>query len=206
MQPWRGCGPLSVATTLGKMAGLVEEKMAEDLSTPTAHILPTPAGIDGGDNTLAALRADIGAAKGAVVMAESTFAGGDDGRASGTKDDWRSRRMGPEIPDNLRVTWKDISAAVASACGIPSSLTAASDADGTQLREDYRRYVMTSVQPVADMIAMDASGALDAEVGFDFTDLWAHDLAGRATAFQRLVAGGLAVERAVQHAGLMVGE
>ena len=49
---------------------------------------------------------------------------------------------------------------------------------------------------MAELIAEVASEALEGDVRFDFSGLWAHDLSGRAGAFQKLVAGGMAVDRA----------
>ena len=46
-EPWRGIAPLAAASKLGVLAARVESKLAEDLATPTAHILPVPS--DGGD-------------------------------------------------------------------------------------------------------------------------------------------------------------
>ena len=203
-EPWRGLSPLESATALGKLAGRVESKLAEDLMTPTAHLVPIPT--DGGAKALDSLRADIGGAKGSAILVESTTGGWDEGRQqAGTRHDWRAERLGPVIPEGLRSLWTDIQNAVATACGVPASL-AGRDADGTQLREDYRRFIMASVEPVAAVIAEVASEALETEVQFSFQHLWAHDLAGRAAAFQKLVAGGMPVEKAVQVAGLLVGE
>ena len=39
---------------------------------------------------------------------------------------------------------------------------------------------------------------------FTFESLWAHDLPGRAQAFQKLVAGGVPVDEALATSGLLV--
>ena len=200
--PWKSIPPL--ASGLGKLAAASENKLIEELNTPTAHLIPTPA--DGGEAALTQLRADIQAAKGGAVLAEATSTGWDDDRnQAGTRNDWRAERLGPEILLEQRMLHKDVADYVFSACGIPPSLVGG-DSDGTQAREDYRRFVMASVEPVAKLIAEAASEALEASVSFDFSGIWAHDLAGRASAFQKLVAGGMAVEKAVQVTGLMIGE
>ena len=130
------------------------------------------------------------------MLAEATSTGWDEDRQqSGTRSDWKAERLGPMIPDTLRTTWKDVQAVVAQTCGIPSSLTAASDADGTQLREDYRRFVMSSVEPVAALIA----AAVEAEVRFDFASPHAHDIIGRATAFNKLTDAGVSVDAPGPH-------
>ena len=76
--------------------------------------------------------------------------------------------------------------------------------DGTAQREAYRRFLTMTVQPLAGILAEELSEKLEAPVSFDFSDLRAHDLGGRAAAFQRLVQGGMAVAEAVSITGLMV--
>ena len=105
-EPWRSVAPLAAASKLGVLAARVESKLAEDLNTPIAHILPIPT--DGGDPKLDALRGDIAKAQGAAVLAEGTSSGWEENRAqSGTRQDWKAQRLGPEIPDGLRATWSD---------------------------------------------------------------------------------------------------
>ena len=204
-EPWRGLSPLEAAPALGKLAGRVESKLCRGSDDANRAPGPDPHRWRG-RKALDSLRADIGGAKGAAILVESTTGGWDEGRQqAGTRHDWRAERLGPVIPEGLRSLWTDVQNAVASAAGIPASL-AGRDADGTQLREDYRRFIMSSVEPVAAVIAEVASEALETEVKFDFRDLWGHDLAGRASAFQKLVAGGVPVEKAVAVVGLLVGE
>lgn len=199
--PWRGLSPLTVASKLGTLAARVEDKLAQDLNAPVAHLVPVPA--DGGDSALDLLRTDIGNAEGGAVLAEATSTGWDEDRnQSGTRHDWKAERLGPMIPDSLLAAWKEVTAVVSQACGIPSSLTAASDSDGTQLREDYRRFVMQSVEPTADMIAETASEALEVDVAFDFAALHAHDIQGRAAALAKLTAAGIPADEARRLVGL----
>ena len=109
------------------------------------------------------------------------------------------------IPEQLRELYGDTLASVLEACGIPAGLGDA-DADGTSQRESYRSWVMSSVEPVAELIAEEASDKLDSEVAFDFRGLWAHDLAGKAGAAAKLVTAGMDAGRAASLAGLMTPE
>ena len=68
-----------------------------------------------------------------------------------------------------------------AACGVPPSLFV--DADGTAQREAVRRWHLGTVIPLADSYPL--------------------DLAGRAQAFQKLVAGGMDIDRALAVSGLM---
>ena len=94
------------------------------------------------------------------------------------------------IPKELRELYADVLGRVLEACGIPAAL-GMGDADGTSQRESYRRWIMASVEPVAEVIAEEASEKLEAEIAFDFRGMWAHDIAGRASAYAKLVAGGM---------------
>ena len=76
--PWEGVSPLAAAPALAKLVALVESKMSEDLSTPTAHFLPTP--LDGGATALDSLRSDIAGAKGSAILAQGTASGWEEGR------------------------------------------------------------------------------------------------------------------------------
>ena len=61
-----------------------------------------------------------------------------------------------------------------------------------------------TVQPLARVLESELADKLDApEVRMSFEGLYAHDLQGRATAFQKLIAGGLPVNEALVTAGLL---
>ena len=202
LQPWAGISPLGSASYGAKLAANTEAKLAEETGAPSALLLPVPT--DGGDASLDALRADIRNAKGGAVVLEGTAAGWDD-ETKGTRNDWKAERLGPMIPEQLRALHGDACAAVLEACGIPAALGSA-DADGTSQRESYRRWIMASVEPVAELIAEEASEKLDSEVAFDFRGVWAHDLAGRASAYAKVVTAGMDADRAAALAGLMTPE
>ena len=201
-EPWRGVAPLAAASKLGTLAARVEDKLAQDLATPVAMLVPVPK--DGGDPRLDSLRGDIAAAEGAAVLVEATSTGWDETRGqAGTRQDWKGQRLGPEIPDGLRATWAAVLVAVSAACGIPAGLSDP-DADGTAQREAYRRFVMASVQPVADMVAEVAGEALDTSVTIGFAALHAQDITGRSNAMAKLVSAGMSLADAQKLVGLTV--
>lgn len=200
-EPWKGIGPLQAAPRLATLIAQAEGKLSQDLNTPSATIVPIPT--DGGEGGLDSLRSDIGNARGGALVAEGTSRSWDgEAQNSGTRHDWRGERLGPSIPDSLLGAYRDISAAVYAACGIPVDLLV-HDTDGTAQRESYRRWVMQSVEPMASVIAEAAGEALDVDVSFDFSPLWAHDTVGRAGAFAKLVAAGMEVERAARLSGVL---
>ena len=62
---------------------------------------------------------------------------------------------------------------------------------------------MGSVEPFLELVGREIERKLEPRVAFNLDRLWAHDLAGRAAAFQKLVASGVAVNEALMTAGLL---
>ena len=60
--------------------------------------------------------------------------------------------------------------------------------------------------PLAKIVSEELSNKFEAAISLSFDGLFAADLAGRARAFQSLVNGGMAVEKAAALAGLMQAE
>ena len=75
-------------------------------------------------------------------------------------------------------------------------------------QEDWkpRRWAMGPLAGLAATMEAEIATKLDQPVRFDFSGLWAHDLAGRAGAYQKMIAGGMDIERAAGLAGLMAGD
>ena len=96
---------------------------------------------------------------------------------------------------------KDSFNAVLAARGTPPALFDSSD--GTSQRESFRRYLTLAVQPIARVLERELSVKLEADVSLSFDGLYAHDLQGRATSFQKLVAGGVPVNEALVTSGLL---
>ena len=168
--------------------------------------MPVPQ--DGGNgkegDPLAELKSDLRTARGRALLLETAAAGWGEGRASAPQRDWRPERLGPAPPDAMEKIRDGAFLHVLAACGAPASLF--STDDGTAQREAFRRYLTTTVQPLARLLEHELSSKLEGEVKLDFSALYAHDLAGRATAFSKLIAGGLPVNEALVTSGLMADE
>ena len=116
--------------------------------------------------------------------------------------DWQPSRIGANPPPVLSGLRADVFGAVFNACGVSVSL--ATDADGTSQRKAFRRFLTTGLEPLGELVAAELSTKLDTPgVRFDFTGTYAHDLAGRAQAFQKLAAGGMPVADALAVSGLL---
>ena len=80
-------------------------------------------------------------------------------------------------------------------------------AAGTSAREALRRWLHTTVGPLAVLVQSELRKALEApDITLSFESLFASDLSGRARAFASLVKSGLTTDRAAALAGLLADE
>ena len=195
-----GTAPTSWAHTTARLQSETERSLADEMRGPLAQLLTVPQ--DGGDGSLDQLKTDIGAARGKAALVETTALGHGEGRLAAPQRDWVPQRLGPNPPQTVAQIRRDTFDAVLASCGTPPSLFAAS-ADGTSQREGLRRYYLGTVLPLAGILQHELRDKLDApdlELVFDRYPL---DLAGRAQAFQKLVAGGVSVNEALATSGLL---
>ena len=80
------------------------------------------------------------------------------------------------------------------------------DSDGTSKREAQRVFLHGTVKPLTKLLSAELSERLETDITLNMDALYYHDLAGRASSFQRMVAGGMEVEKAASISGLMVVE
>ena len=201
-QPYVGTGPLSWASTTARLQSEAERSLADEAGGPLAQLLAIPqdGGDGGGDDPLAALKADLRTARGKALLVETSSAGWGEGRASAPQRDWQASRLGPNPPATMPDVAQQAFERVLAATGTPPSLFL--DADGTAQREAVRRWHLGTVLPLARMVEHELTAKLETDVRLRF-DSYALDLAGRAQAFQKLVAGGVAVNEALVTSGLM---
>ena len=196
-RPWEGSGPLSRSSATSKLAATLETKLTQEVGGPVGNVLPLPH-----TGSITALQADINKLAGRTVLVESTSGGYGD-KDSAPKGDWLTRRIGADPPESMIGLRKDVQASILAACGCPGSLL--ERADGTLAREEMRRFLHSTISPVARMISGELAQKLDTPgLAFDFSALFASDLSGRARAFQSMVGGGMEISAAAALAGLMV--
>lgn len=181
LRPWSGSSPLATAPDAAKLAANSERQLSQEAGGPVGGLLPVPQ--SGEEAQLSGLQADIKALAGRTALVETTSGGFDTGRANAPLADWKQQRIGASPPAPLVALRRDALETVCSMYGLPPSLVI--DADGTGQREAWRRFAMGTIEPLLHVVAEECAAKLEA-VEFDLFDLWAHDLAGRAAAYQRL--------------------
>ena len=204
VRPWIGVRPSD--TTTASTLGSIEGRVSKEAKTAFGYILPykdrrgNPL-----DNQVEGEGYDFAKLNGRLVSVTGTppeLGGQPSGNPA---QRFTSIRLGFEPPPALVAFRKDIERSVLMTCQIPEALVSA--ADGTSQREAYRRFVVMAVEPVLKRLSSELEMKLDLtpkEASFDVHCLHAHDIQGRASAFQRLVAAGKNAEEASRLAGLMV--
>ena len=73
---------------------------------------------------------------------------------------------------------------------------AAVSSDGTAQRESFRRFLVSTIRPVARIIETELRAKLDPAAALSFSELAASDLTGKARAIGSLVKAGMSIEDA----------
>ena len=206
-RPWQGLSPIQWASISARLQAESERSLGDEMAGPLAQLLsvPTDGGDGGDDDPLAMLKKDIGSARGKALLLETTASGWADGQSASPHKDWVANRLGPSPPTAVNTARRESMAAILAACGVPPDLMDP-DSSGTAQREAYRRWFASTAQPIARIVEHELSVKLETPVSLDLSGLYAHDLIGRAAAFQRLVSGGVSINEALTTSGLLAAD
>ena len=197
-RPWRGNGPIDVATLAGRLSAETVNQLADESSGPVGRLLGIPA--DGDDGTVQALKEDISKAKGRVALLEA----GDWDAAGSATVSLEPKRFGAEPPQSLVNLHELATREIIAACGFNPSLFQVGPA--AAIREAWRLALFGVLSPLGRKVERELQDKLEDTVTLSWQELRASDLSGRARAFQSMVGGGMDVVKAVAIAGLMTPE
>ena len=198
-QPWLGIAPLTAAEDSGRMLAALEDALADEAGGARGYLLPIPTG--GQDASVEALRKDIGGLSGKTALVETTAAGYGEGMGAAPRRDWMTSRIGANPPISLVTLRQDEERCALAACGFPPGLLDATSE--TASREAYRRWLYSSVEPVATQVGEELALKLEVErVEWNFDRLRAADVTGRARAFKALREAGVTEDEAKRVSGI----
>ena len=203
-QPWRGRSPFETSGMSSRLSGGIESTLAAEAEGGSAYLVPAPiGGVDTEESNK--LTAEIKGSDGKpVAVPTGAGTGWEDGggadRASMT--DWKQRRIGSEPPQALVQLREDVSHDLLAAAGIPVDL-ARPGATTTAAREGFRRFLHSSLAPLAEMLLEELREKLDPRLTLNLETIHAADVQGRARAFQSMVGGGMPTDRAAALSGLL---
>ena len=196
-KPWKGVGPVGVATLAGKLSAETVNQLANESAGPVTNLLPVP--VDGMDATVDELKQDIRKANGEATVVES---GDWDNPGGGRDAAWRLARLGANPPASLVNLHEVASREIYAACGVPPGLFA-SGGQSSANRESYRQLLHSTIAPLARLVSSELTEKLETDVSLDFAELKAGDVATAARAFKGFVDAGMEIDRALALSGLL---
>ncbi len=201
-RPYHGLSPSSWSAETSRLHANAERSLADEAGGVVAQMLPIPRNDDKGadSDTLKMIQQDIKSARGRAVLVETTAGAWGEGQSSAPQFDWKMQPLHPMPAESMVMLAEGAFARVLAASGCSPALFDSSD--GTSKREALRQWHLGVVLPLARQLESELSDKLAASIRLRF-DAYSTDLAGRAQAFQKLVAGGVAVNEALVTAGLL---
>ena len=197
VEPWRGVSPLTEAGLSSALLGNLEQRMGEEAYARSGYLLPVPEGL--AEASQDQLRADLSTLKGGVKVVETTSGGMGSGRSNAPLNDWKPQRLGADFPQSNVELRRDAASDVLAALGVPSALMSG---QGSASREAWRHTLVTSLVPMARLLAAELSLKLEQEIEITFPSLATVDIAARARAYSSLVSAGMDAPKAEMLAGL----
>jgi len=183
--PWLGQAPLKRSSLTAGMLNAIESALAEvfDNAPLGSQIVPFP---EAGETDLEKLGRGFRGRRGRVLLRESVAVSA----AGGPQpvSDWRPQDVTPDL--SRAMTRETLDAARDAICGsfgvLPAMLNA--QAQGPLVREAQRHLAMWTLQPVAALLAEEASEKLGATIEIDvMRPVQAYDAGGRARAVQAII-------------------
>ena len=200
-RPWEGCSPLVSAGLTVSALRKLETSILHESGGPTGQLLPVPASgetEDGQTDQNDVLAGDLACLRGKVGLLETSAGGYDTGRAGAPARDWRPIRIGPTFGDHESAVRQQLEDSIISAAGVPHVLLTGQSGD---TRESWRQFVFSTIRPLADLIAEEATRA-GVTTTIDTSALAATDVAARARAVRQLVEAKVPIDEARAVAGI----
>lgn len=197
IRPWRGVGPLALADTTTRIEQGISKQLADESGRSSGYVGTVPVGVS--DESYTLLKTKIPTLRGQMALLES--GGTWDSTQQGNRPGMDVTRIGADPPASVLNIWQFATSLVLAACGVPIELLQL--ADGTGNRESWRRFIFSTIKPTGRRVEAELSDKLDMDVKLNFDELAAADISGRARAFQSMVGGGMALEKAANLSGLM---
>ena len=195
---WIGLSPLEIARQAGRLAAEINEALADESGMPRGGILAIPNQPD--DDSTSEIEATLGSLAGKIMTTESMSSMAAGGYQEAPKDDWAIKRVGANFPDALITLRRDADELILGLCGVPIEFL--KSADGSALREAYRRMLFGTIQPLGAIVAQELTEKLEAPVSFAWNELRAADRASGTRAYKALKETGMDDAQALALSGL----
>ena len=194
-RPWQGSGPLNAAGLTQSLLTHLETRLAQEANAAAGNIVPIPDTAQAGT-----LQEDLRKSDGRLMLVDSVADWGQ-GAENRPSQDWQPRRLGANPPAGVIELRAGAERSILAAAGLPVSLLSSNSGAP---REDYRRWLHSTMQPLGKIIGPQLDRALGTSgIAFDWRDLGAADVMGRARSFASLVNAGMPMAEAAANTGIL---
>ena len=173
--------------------------MAQEVNARVGHLLTLPDGTS--DENLMALRRDLASIEGGVSLVETTSAGHGQGMRSAPQVRLAAKAIrgaGARIEHSSPLGTSHWTSSRRWAFPLLSTTERTACRQG----EAYRLLLVTTLQPIAELIVGELSRKLETTVEIGFRRLHTADIQSRARAFGTMIAAGVDEETAMEVSGL----
>ena len=195
--PWRGVSPLTRAGVDAQALASINGQLRDAGNAPHGYLMHTGQFED--EDSRKDFDANLRTLKGGMATVDR----GDLNAAAGGGVTGFGL-LHQRIDQGLEIMRRDLSDAVASACGIPPALLSSATSGGVASRESWRQYGI-SLHGMGEVLADEIRVKLGEEVEFDFSALASHDIRARASAYKSMTDAGIPGADAARLAGLETG-
>ena len=197
-QPWFGISPLTLSGLDGTALANISRSLGQEASSTTGFVMALP--VDGQDDSVTQLKADLKQLKGGLAITETTSGGWQQGTMQRPQKDWGVTRLGPRPTAESVELRMSLASDIASACGIPPSLIDR-QATGTAARSGWSRF-LEAVEAMLLVINSELSTKLERDIALSVDNLLRPDsILTLSRSFGQLTKAGLSA----QSAGRIVG-
>ena len=195
---WVGLSPMEIARQAGRLDAEINQALADESGMPRGGILPLPSQPD--DDISGEIEETLGKLNGRIMTAESMTSMAAGGYQEAPKGDWQVKRVGANFPMPLVTLRRDADELILGLCGVPIEFL--KGADGSALREAYRRMLFGTIQPLGAIVSQELTEKLETPISFTWNELRAADRASGARAYKALREAGMEDAQALSLSGL----
>ena len=196
--PWFGISPLTLSGLDGTALANISRSLGQEAGTRTGAILPLP--VDGQDDSVDQLKADLKQLKGGLAITETTSGGWQQGTMQRPQKDWGVTRLGPRPTAESVELRMSLASDISNACGVPAALLDRV-ATGTAARSAWGRFI-EAVEAMLLVVNAELSVKLETDIELSVEHLKRPDsLLTLSRAFAALRKAGMSAQNAAKIVG-----
>ena len=197
-QPWFGVSPLTLSGLDGTALANISRSLGQEAGTRTGAILPLP--VDGADDSVTQLKADLKQLKGGLAITETTSGGWQQGTMQRPQKDWGVTRLGPRPTAESVELRMSLASDVSNACGVPAALLDRV-ATGTAARSAWGRFI-EAVEAMLLVVNAELSTKLETDIALSVDHLKRPDsILTLSRSYAALTKAGLSAQSAARIVG-----